>query len=85
MAVLTLEITVGGVARAVSVDGDQFTLGMMEDMEQAQESGKLRDIIPVVASLLGLTHDETRALTMAQWRGLLAAMQQAVTVPNVSG
>lgn len=85
MAILTLTLTIGDATREITVNADDLTLGLAEDLEQAQESGKIRDLIPVVGGMLGLSRDETRALTMQQWNQILGAMRNAATVPNASG
>ncbi len=85
MAILSLTLTIGDATREIVVNADDLTLGLAEDLEQAQESGKLRDLIPVDAGMLGLNRDEARALTMRQWNEILSAMRTAATVPNASG
>ena len=66
------------------VDTDDLTLGFYEDLERAQETGKMRDFIPVLAGMLGLDALGARAITLRQWRDIAAAMQEAATVPPTS-
>lgn len=87
---LTFEITIGkgdaARSREITVDVEDLPLGFSEDFEAAQESGKWRDLIPVIADFLGLTREETRAITTRQFRQLTVAMQSAAAeqtaIPN---
>ena len=87
---ITFEITIGkGEAtstRTVTLDPDDLPLGFNEDFEAAQESGKWRDLIPVIADFLGLTRDETRAITNRQFKALAETISGAAAaqtdIPN---
>ncbi|HEX6293371.1 MAG TPA: hypothetical protein VFZ66_29590 [Herpetosiphonaceae bacterium] len=72
--------------REVIVDPDEITLGFMEDMETAQETGKWRDLFKPMGEMLDLSRDELRAITNKQFRELTTAMQSSITeqttVPN---
>lgn len=78
---ITFEIDIGQGPRTISFDPEQITLGFLEDMEQAQETGKWRDLRPVIAELLGLTAAESRAITVRQFKGIAEAMRQATAEP----
>ena len=80
MAVLTLTIN----ERVYRVDTDDLTLGFYEDLERAQETGKMRDFIPVLSGMLGIEPASARAITLRQWRDIAEAMQTAATVPPTS-
>ena len=84
--VLTITVQVGKDAppRAISIDPEELTLGFLEDLERAQETGKWRDMIPAIQGMLGLERAEARAITLRQWRDIAEAMQTAATVPPTS-
>lgn len=84
MAKRSIEFTaeVGGERRTFVIS--KITLGDMEDVEAASESGKMRDLLPVMARVLGITHAEIRQFEMEDLAALKRAMEQvseAVTVP----
>lgn len=87
---MTFEIKLGKgegqTSRVVTLDPDDITLGFLEDLEAAQETGKWRDINPVIAQLLNLTRDEQRAITQRQFRDMAFAiqtgMEEASVIPN---
>jgi hypothetical protein len=81
---ITITITTGGETLERHVDPDAITLGFLEDIEKAQDSGKWRDLIPAIGTLLGLTREQTRDVSVAQFRDIASAIQQAGTVPNAS-
>lgn len=87
MAALTLHIQIAQDAepRAIVIDPEDLTLGFLENLERAQESGKWRDMIPAIAEMFRLTVDESRAITLRQWRAMGAALKEAAESPNVSG
>lgn len=84
------DITIGKgeqqYTKTVTIDPDEITLGFQEDLEAAQESKRWKVLLPVFEELLGLTHDEARAITNKQFREMATAMQdatkEATTVPN---
>ena len=63
---------------------DDLTLGFFQDLERAQETGKMKDFIPVLAGLLGVDRAAAREVTMRQWQQIAAAMREAATVPPTS-
>lgn len=79
----TLTIIVNGTPR--TIDTDDLTIGFYEDLEQAQMSGKMRDFIPVIASMIGLSHEEVREITLRQWKEIAQSFQQAAVVPPTNG
>ncbi len=85
-----IEITVGqGLSRIVQIDPEELTLGFLEDMEEAQANGKWSALIPVFATMLGLTRDELRNVTVRQFKAIGEALQAAGkaagTIPNENG
>ena len=85
--VLTLEIATGKDAppRTITVDTDDLTLGFLEDMQEAQDTGKWRPLNSAIASFLGLSHDEVRAITAKQFRQIAEALSgatQGAPIPN---
>lgn len=80
---VTIEIDIedkvtGVVERIVrTVDPEALSLGFLEDMEAAQESKRWRDLIPAVAGLLGLTREQTRHVSIGQFKQITAALNAA--------
>ena len=86
MAVLTITVEVGGGGpRPIAIDPEGLTLGFLEDLERAQETGKWRDMIPAIQGMLGLERAEARAITLRQWKQIGAALKEAADSPNASG
>lgn len=85
---MVIEISVGGAARAVTIEPDDLPLGFFADVEEAQETGKFRPIMSAYGQMLGFTRDEMRALTVKQFRAIAQAVnsagKEAATVPNAS-
>lgn len=81
---IKLTITTGGDTLERTIDPDALTLGFLEDIEKAQDSGKWRDLIPAIATMLDLTRDQTRDVSIAQFKTIASAIQQAGAVPNES-
>lgn len=90
---IRFEITIGkGEAartRVVEFDPEDITLGFLEDMDLIQQDGTANKnalLRGAVADLLGLTRDESRALTLRQFNELGAALKDAAaaqqTIPN---
>jgi hypothetical protein len=86
MAVLKFTIAVGkgedARAREVTIDGDEVPLGLLEDLEVAQETRKWKDIRAAIGGFLGLTDDEFRAITIKQFLEISTAIQGATSIPN---
>lgn len=86
MAVLKFTITVGkgdtARAREITIDGDEVPLGLLEDLETAQETRKWKDIRAAIGGFLGLTDEEFRAITIKQFLEISGAIQGAITIPN---
>lgn len=83
MAVLDITVTLtDGAERRYTFDPDDVTLGFLEDLERAQESQKLRDIMPIIAGFLGMTRDEARQIKNKDWQRIQAAMVAATTGVN---
>ena len=72
--------------KEVTIDPDDITLGFLEDVELAQETGKWRDLFKPMAEMLGLAREEVRLITNKQFREIMIAIQTAATeqtsVPN---
>lgn len=79
-----LEITAGGETFSRAIAPEALTLGFLEDIETAQESGKWRDLIPAIATLLDLPKTAVRAISIAQFKQIALALNEAGTVPNAS-
>ena len=74
------------VTKTISIDSDNLSMGFLEDLEAAQETGKLRALMQAYETLLGLTHAEARQLTQRQFREIAEALrmasEQAQSIPN---
>lgn len=81
---VTLEITAGAETFVRAIDPDALTLGFLEDIEAAQESGKWRDLIPAIGALLDLPREAVRQISIAQFKAIGQALRDAGTVPNES-
>lgn len=81
---IKLTIETGGETLERAIDPDALTLGFLEDIEKAQESGKWRDLIPAIGTMLGLTHTQTRDVSIAQFKLIAESIQQAGAIPNDS-
>lgn len=87
---ITFEITFGKgdkqTTRKVEIEPKEISLGFLEDMEIASETKQWAIIRPAYADLLGLTRDESRALTTGQFEQLTTAFKDAMaaqaTIPN---
>ncbi len=77
-----LTITAGSETFERAIDPDELTLGFLEDIETAQESGKWRDLIPAFATLLDLPRAAVRQISVKQFKLVGAALQEASAVPN---
>lgn len=81
-----IEIDFGKGARVVTIDPQRITLGFLEDLDDAQASGKWAPLISAFAALLGLTRLEAREITIEQFgqvgTALREAMQKEVAIPN---
>lgn len=86
MAVFTLEIDIGQGSRTVAIDPEDITLGFLEDMEEAQATGKWAPMRRAFGGLLGLSDTESRAITLRQFKQIGAALGESVkeqaTIPN---
>ena len=81
---IRFEITIGkgraAHTRVVEFDPQDMTLGFLEDMDLIQSEGTANKnalLRGAVADLLGLSRDESRALTLRQFNELGAALKQA--------
>jgi len=68
-----------------TIDPDKLTIGFMEDMEEAQTSGKFSAMITVYADLFGVDRAIMRKMTLAEFRAVTDKIIKAVSVPNASG
>jgi hypothetical protein len=86
---VTIEITIGrgDKQRTLTrpIDPDELPLGFIEDLE-ATTDGKWSAVIPLLMSLLDLSREEAREITMKQFKEISGAVQvaitEATTVPN---
>lgn len=81
---VTLTIAAGGVEYERRIDPEDLTLGFLEDLELAQDTGKWRDLIPAFATLLDLPREAVRQISVKQFKAIGAALQEASAVPNGS-
>lgn len=81
---IRLTIETGGEVLERVIDPDALTLGFLEDIEKAQDSGKWRDLIPAIGTMLDLSHQQTRDVSIAQFKLIAQSIQQAGAVPNDS-
>lgn len=79
---IQLEIDIGAGARLITIDPEDITLGFLEDMEEAQATNKYKPMRTALCSLLKLTPDEGRALTMRQFKQIGTALNEAATEQN---
>lgn len=89
---IRFEITIGkgdaAHTRVVEFDPEDITLGFLEDMDLIQAEGtpnKNALLRGAVADLLGLSREESRALTMRQFNEIGAALKaagEARALPN---
>lgn len=79
---IQLEIDIGAGPRQVTIDPEDITLGFLEDMEEAQATNKYKPMRTALCSLLKLTPDEGRALTMRQFKQIGMALNEAATSQN---
>lgn len=68
----------------VIVDSDKLTVGFFEDLEAAQETGKIAPIVRAYSELLGIDKADLRKLTMKQFAQLAERISKSVNVPNES-
>jgi hypothetical protein len=78
----TLEIDTGAGPRQIIIDPEDITLGFLEDMEEAQATNKYKPMRTALCSLLRLSAEEGRALTMRQFRQIGEALNQAASTQN---
>lgn len=88
--ILKLTITIGKGdqqrTREIAIDPDDVPLGVLEDLETAQETKQWKDIRAAIGGFLELSEEEFRAITASQFMQLAEALQSAVraatTIPN---
>lgn len=74
---ITFDIDIGAGPRHISIDPEDITLGFLEDIEEAQATNKWGPLRTAIASLLGLSRDESRAITLRQFKQIGAALQDS--------
>ena len=87
---IKVEITTGHngttATRTIAIDPDLIPMGFSEDMEEAQISGKWKDLNKVFAEFIGMTHEEFRQVTRGDFKRIMAAIEaasnEAVNGPN---
>ena len=83
MAVVQIDVTLSdGTEKNYTFDPDEVTLGFLEDLEHAQETKKLRDIMPIIAQFLGMSRDEARQIKNRDWQAIQHAMVAATNGVN---
>lgn len=69
----------------VTVDPEKLTVGFFEDLEIAQETGKIAPVIRAYSELLGIAHADLRKMKMKDFQGLAERISKTVNVPNENG
>ena len=84
---ITFEFTFGkgdkATTRPIDFDPEDITLGFLEDIEAAQDTGKWAPMRAAIADLLGLSAAESRQITMRQFKQLGEAIRQASEAQSV--
>lgn len=84
---MRIEFTFGkgekATQKVVDFDPEDITLGFLEDIEEAQATGKWGPIRNAIADLLSLTHDESRQITMRQFKAIGDAIREASEAQQV--
>jgi hypothetical protein len=75
---ITVVIDIGSGPREITINPKSFTLGFLEDIEEAEASGKKTPLFKLVGDLCGLTREERRALTPAQFNELTSVATEAI-------
>ncbi len=83
---ITLTIGKGDAAhtRTITIDPDEVPLGFHEDVEAIDDKSRWKDLLQILADLLGLTHEEMRAVTNRQFREITTAIEEATTGATTS-
>lgn len=84
MAQVKLTIEIDGATFERTFDPKKIKLKTQQALEEARETGKWRDLIPVVGAMLGLTPEQAGELTMGDFEGIFEAIKSATEVPNAS-
>lgn len=83
---IVIEVDIGQGPRRIEINPENITLGFLEDLEEAQTASRWAPIRTAVASLLGLTRDESRAITLRQFNEIGQALQSSTAaqtaIPN---
>lgn len=77
MTSIQFRINVGQGERTIDFDPENITFGFLEDMEEAQATNKWSALARAVGSLLGLTREEQRAITMRQFKQIAGALRES--------
>ncbi len=84
--VIRVQIAVGGTQREIVIDPDELPMGLNEDIENARESGKWRDLNKAFADMIGVTHEEFRQIKQGDFKRIMQAIQdaqkEATDIPN---
>ncbi len=84
---MIIEFTFGkgerATTRVVNFDPEDITLGFLEDVEAAQDTGKWGPIRNAIAGLLDLSPDESRQITMRQFKQIGEAIRVASEAQSV--
>ena len=81
---ITVQIDMGNGPREIVIDPKVFTLGFIEDIEEIQASGKQTPMFHLVGDICGLTREERRALTMAQFAEITETVTEAIRAAQQS-
>jgi hypothetical protein len=85
---LTITIGKGDAAREreISIDPDEMPMGILEDLQTLGASRDWKEIRPIIQELFGLSNEEFRAMTAAQFIAIATALQTSVgaatAIPN---
>lgn len=81
MALVKVEITLGkgesATTRLITIDPDELPMGFNEDIQEAGESGKHRELNQVFAEMIGMTHAEFRQVKQGDFKRIMAAIKAA--------
>lgn len=77
-----ITVDIGQGERTITFDPEDITLGFLEDLEEAQASNKWGPLTRAIGSLLKLSRDEQRAITMRQFRQIAEALRTSTEQAN---
>lgn len=79
---IQITVDIGQGPRTIGFDPEDITLGFLEDLEEAQTSNKWGPLSRALGSLLSLTREEQRAITMRQFKQIGEALRESAERVN---